>query len=177
MGDNKEYKIIIIDSENASYTNNINTYSFSVNLIQPLRDVYKIKVLHAAVSIVNSNMLPSASAPIKNLDPIYIDINRYDRTNSAIKSGDDFNYLLYYDSIIIDTNKIIQPSSSAEYTTMFNNFNENEGAYMINPIEPQFSRININLYDKTNTLFTKTLISRCLIKICVYYNTKKITRF
>jgi hypothetical protein len=177
MGDNKEYKIIIIDSENASYTNNINTYSFSVNLIQPLRDVYKIKVLHAAVSIVNSNMLPSASAPIKNLDPIYIDINRYDRTNSAIKSGDDFNYLLYYDSIIIDTNKIIQPSSSAEYTTMFNNFNENEGDFIINPIEPQFNKININLYDKTNTLLTKTKVARFLMKICIYYNTKKLTRF
>lgn len=177
MGDNKEYRIIIIDSENAKYTNDNNVYSFSINLIHPLRDVYKIKVLHAAISIVNSNMLPSATAIIKNLDPIYIDINNYNRTTSGIIKNGDINYVSYYDSIIVDTNKIVPSASLTEYTTMFNNFNENEGDFMINPIEPQFNRININLYDKTNTLLTKTKISRFLMKICIYYNTKKLTRF
>jgi len=174
MEDNREYRVVIIDSANAIF-NDSNIYSFYVNLMQPLRDVYKIKILHAAVSIVNSNMGPGH--PINNLDPIYIDLNNYNRTTGAINTANGINYVSYYDSIIIDTNKIYPAAIASDYTTMFNNFNENEGAYMINPIEPQFSRININLYDKTNTLFTKTLISRCLIKICVYYNTKKITRF
>ena len=176
MEDNKEYKIIIIDSENVKYINNINEYNFSANLMQPLRDVYKIKVLQAAVSIVNSNLIPSNSAPIKNLDPIYIDINNYNRTNSAIIIGGIENYISYYDSIIVDTNKIMQPSAPAESTSMFNNFNENEGDFIINPLE-QLSRINIKLFDKNNNILTKTRVSRFLIKICVYYNLKKLTRF
>lgn len=179
MEGNKDYRIIIIDSENVSYiNNNPNIFSFYVNLAQPIRDVYKIKVLHAAVSIVNSNLLPSSSAIIKNLDPIYIDINNYNRTNSIIiDNNNNINNLYYYDSIIIDTNKIIQPTVLTEYTSMFNNFNDNEGDFIIDPIEPQLGRININLYDKTNSLLTKTKINRFLIKICVYFNKKKITRF
>lgn len=178
MEDNKDYRILIIDSENVLYTNNNpNIFSFYVNLAQPIRDVYKIKVLHAAVSIVNSNLLPSSSAVIKNLDPIYIDINSYNRTNSIIIKDGIANNLYYYDSIIVDTNKIIQPTVLAEYTSMYNNFNDNEGDFIIDPIEPQLGRININLYDKTNSLLTKTKINRFLIKICVYFNKKKITRF
>lgn len=178
MEDNKDYRILIIDSENVIYANNNpNIFSFYVNLAQPIRDVYKIKVLHAAVSIVNSNLLPSSGAAIKNLDPIYIDINNYNRTNSIIINNGIANNLYYYDSIIIDINKVMQPTVLTENTTMFNNFNDNEGDFIIDPIEPQLGRININLYDKTNSLLTKTKINRFLIKICVYFNKKKITRF
>ncbi len=126
MEDNREYRIVIIDSANAIF-NDSNIYSFYVNLMQPLRDVYKIKILHAAVSIANSNMGPGH--PINNLDPIYIDLNNYNRTTGAINTANGINYVSYYDSIIIDTNKIYPTAIASDYTTMFNNFNENEGAF------------------------------------------------
>ena len=43
MEDNKDYRIVIIDSAKANF-NNSNNYSFYVNLMEPLRDVYKIQL-------------------------------------------------------------------------------------------------------------------------------------
>jgi ABC-type oligopeptide transport system substrate-binding subunit len=39
-----------------------------------------------------------------------------------------------------------------DYTTMFNDFNENEGDYYLNPIASQFKRIDIQLKDKNDNI-------------------------
>ncbi len=60
---------------------------------------------------------------------------------------------------------------------MCNDFNENEGNYYLQPIESNFDRIEIKLVNKKNEVITKDFISRVVIKLCVYYNTKKISQF
>ena len=47
--------------------------------------------------------------------------------------------------------------------------------YVLNPVEPSLIKFNITAYDKNNTLLTTTNINKIVIKICVYYNRKKIT--
>jgi hypothetical protein len=56
---------------------------------------------------------------------------------------------------------------------MFNDFNENEGDYYLNPVESQFNRLNIQLRDKNNAIITKSFIDRFVMKLCIYYYTKK----
>ena len=166
-----DYKIILIDTENVNYTGNSNNFSFYVSLSEPLRDVYKIKLLFDAVSILTTNLTDSAKTT--NLDNIYINCNDYDRIRTTIKSN---NNISYFDSIMIDVNKIKNNQGIAE-TTMYNDFNENEGDYYLNPIISQFTRIDIRLLDKNNRIITKDYIKRFVMKLCIYYSKKKISQF
>lgn len=174
-----EYRIILIDSENAIYNNNnTNVYDFSVDILEPLRDVYKIKVLYDGLSIATSNLLDTNTVSIKNLDTVYINLNDYsrikttliDKTNAKIKTD-----LSFFDSITIDLNKIKLNAGITE-TTMFNDFNVNEADFLLNPVASQFNKIRIQLIDKNNNLLTKTFAKRFFMKLCIYYKTKKMTR-
>jgi hypothetical protein len=169
-----DYKIILIDSSNVFYNNGNNNFDFHINFLDPLRDVYKIKILYDAVSF-NTNKLISNTS---NLDIIYVNLNGLDRIRTSIIDPitKDINELYYFDSIMIDKNKI-KINQDVNDTTMFNDFNENEGDYYLKPIASQFNRINIELRNKNNDLITKDYIDRFVMKICIYYNIKKISQF
>ena len=164
-----DYKIVIVDTKNVIYNGNSNNFNFHLNLAEPLRDVYKIKLLYDALSITTSTLLTSFS----NLDSVFINCNDYDRVRTTI--GDNIN-ISYFDSVMIDMNKI-KPSTGSAETTMYNDFNENEGDFYLNPVASQFNRINIQLLDKNNQILTKSLINRFVMKLCIYYNNKKISKF
>ena len=166
-----DYKIILIDTENVIYNGSSNNFNFHVNLAEHLKDVYKIKILFDATSILIANLINQTK--IKNLDTIYINCNDYDRVRTTIENN---NNLSYFDSIMIDLNKIKSNPGVLE-TTMYNDFNEHEGDYYLNPVASQLKRIDIQLLDKKNNIITKDLIKRFVMKLCIYYNRKKISQF
>jgi len=166
-----DYKIILIDTENVSYNGNNSNFSFHINLSDHLKDVYKIKILFDAISIATDKLTNPALTT--NLDTIYINCNDYDRVRTTI--GDNIN-MSYFDSIMIDLNKIKNNQGVSE-TTMYNDFNENEGDYYLNPVISQLKRIDIQLFDKNNKIITKDYIKRFVMKLCIYYNKKKISQF
>lgn len=172
-----DYKIIIIDTQNVIYNQNNTIFDFHINMHESLRDVYKIKILYDAVSFLTSKLDTNINNP-SNLDTIYINLNGYDRVRSYIidQNTQQLNYIRCFDSIMIDKNKV-KINNQIHDTTMFNDFNTNEGDFYLNPIASQFNRINIELRDKNNTLITKSLVDRFVMKLCVYYNTKKISIF
>lgn len=173
-----DYKIILIDSSNVFYTNNdTSKFDFYINFNEPLKDVYKIKILYDAVSFTTIDLHTSANL-VDNLDNIYINLNDYDRVRSYLINPNTKNVtnLQYFDSIMIDTNKV-KAINQIDETTMFNDFNENEGDYYLNPVVSQFNRINIQLRDKNNVIIDKNLINRFVMKLCIYYYTKKISQF
>ena len=176
-----DYKIIIIDTENVFYNGDTNIFDFHIKFHESLRDVYKIKILYDAVSFLTSTLdTPHQNTPNNpaNLDTIYINLNDYDRVRSYIinQNTNTTNYIRCFDSIMIDKNKV-KINSQIHDTTMFNDFNTNEGDFYLNPIASQFNRINITLRDKNNNLITKSLVNRFVMKLCVYYNIKKISIF
>jgi hypothetical protein len=173
-----DYKIILIDSSNVFYTNNnTSNYDFYINFNEPLKDVYKIKILYDAVSFTTTKLHTHENL-VNNLDNIYINLNDYDRVRSYLinHTQNTITNLQYFDSIMIDTNKV-KAIKDINETTMFNDFNENEGDYYLNPVVSQFNRINIQLRNKNNVIVTKTLINRFVMKLCIYYYTKKISQF
>jgi len=171
-----DYKIVLIDSSNVFYTDdNTNNFDFYIKLTDPLKDVYKIKVLYDSVSFQKSVLKLSTT---KNLDQIYVNLNSYDRVRSFLIDPVTKvqNPLRYFDSIMIDKCKIKDIKDVTEIT-MFNDFNENEGDYYLNPVESQFNRLNIQLRDKNNAIITKSFIDRFVMKLCIYYYTKKVSQF
>jgi len=167
-----DYKIIIVDSSNVFYNNGIANFDFHINLSDTLKDVYKIKILYDAVSFQREILQFNT----KNLDTIYINLNDYDRVRTSLIVDNNIKYLNYFDTIMIDKNKV-KLNDGFPDITMFNDFNENEGDFYLNPIASQFKRIDIQLRDKNNEIITKTLIDRFVMKICIYYYTKKISQF
>jgi hypothetical protein len=164
-----DYKIIIIDTNNVIYNGNSNIFNFYLNLPEPLKDVYKIKLLYNALSI-NTDILLNK---FNNLDSVFINCNDYDRVRTTIGNNKNISY---FDSVMIDMNKI-KPSTGSDYTTMYNDFNENEGDFYLNPIVSLFKRIDIQLLNKNNEIITKEDINRFVMKLCIYYNKKKISQF
>jgi len=175
--DSIEYKIIIIDSDQVHYTNNnTNVFDFYVDILEPMRDVYKIKVLYDALSIPLAN-LTTSPPKFDNLDTVYVYLNDYSRIKtSLITSGKPDTDLSYFDSITIDLNKI-KINQGINKITMFNDFNVNEADFILNPIAPQFNKINIQLRKKNNELLDKTYAERFFMKLCIYYKTRKNSRF
>ena len=169
-----DYKIILIDSSNVVYNNDNNNFDFHINFHESIKDVYKIKILYDAVSFTTDTLRDNTV----NLDIIYVDLNSYDRIISYIidPNTNAQNYLSYFDSIMIDKNKV-KLNTGFNDTTMFNDFNENEGDFYLNPVASQFNRINIQLRNKNNEIITKQLINRFVMKLCIYYYTKKISQF
>jgi len=178
MADICNYKIILIDSDNVIYNEASNIYNFHIKLSDNIRDVYKLKVLFDAISIPSSNLTNPLLT--KNLDNIYINLNDYDRvkSNAIDKNGNSVTRNNYFDSIMIDLNKVKTTSiPGINEITMYNDFNENEGDFYLKPIESNFNLINIKLLNINNEYITKTYVSRFVMKLCIYYNTKKISQF
>ena len=167
-----DYKIILIDSSNATFTGSTTDYSFYVNLIEPLRDVFQIKIIYSALSIPATTL--SNTALIKNLDSVFIDLNNYNRLTTVLnKSQGITTNISYFDSIMIDTTN---DTKTQGMTTLYNDFNSSENIYKINPTVPQLTRLNFNLYDKNNDIIKTNLISRFVMKIAVYYSNCKGSR-
>jgi hypothetical protein len=155
----EDYKIITIDSLNANF-NSANIFDFYINLDEPLRNVYKINVI-----TILADVPQIASSFFSPLDPIYININDFNRLISKKNN----NNLYYFDSLIVEnliTSRI----------TIKNDYNTIDNIYHLNPIEPQLKRFNIRILDKNNEKITTTNITRIIIKLGVYYNNKKSTR-
>ena len=132
----EDYKIITIDS---SYNNfiNSNLYDFYMNLDEPLRNVYKINIITILVDVPLTT--PAFFSP---LDPIYININDYNRLISK-KEG---NNIYYFDSLIVE-------NLITSRMTIKNDYNTSDHIYHLNPLEPQLTRFNIRVFDKNNTIW------------------------
>jgi len=170
--DTMDYKVILVDSSNANFLNTPTNYSFYVNLTEPLRDVYKIKIIYSALSIPATTL--SNDTIITNLDSVFIDLNNYNRLTTVLKNSKNIlTNISYFDSIILDTG---DNKKTTGLVTIYNDFNSSENEYYVNPIVSQLNRLDINLYDKNNNVLTSSIVSRFVMKICVYYNNCKNSR-
>ena len=172
FNDTMDYKVILIDSSNAHFKDTPSKYSFYVNLTEPLRDVYKIKIVYSALSIPSGTL--SDTSLITNLDSVFIDLNNYNRLATVLKNSKNIlTNISYFDSIVIDTS---DDKKATGLITIYNDFNSSENEYYVNPILSQLSRLDINLYDKNNDILTSSIVSRFVMKINIYYNNCKSTR-
>ena len=79
-----DYKIIVIDSTVSKFVNN-GLCEFYIDLDEPLRNVYKIKIITILANIYNSSVKLN-----NDLESIYIDLNNYNRLISK-KLGTQIN--------------------------------------------------------------------------------------
>lgn len=157
----KDHKIIVIDSINAIFPTT-GVCDFYINLDEPLRNVYKIKILASLVNIKNNSSINA------DLESIYIDLNNYNR---IVAKGSNNNNIYYFDSLIIEN------AVNTGNSTIKNDYNNADIEYSLNPIEPQITRFRVQLFNKNNVLLSTTSdVNRYVMKLGIYYNNKKSTR-
>ena len=76
-----DYKIIIIDTSNVIYNGDSNNYNFHLNLAEPLKDVYKIKLLYDA----NEGFAKGYNTALRQVDAHY-----YVLLNSDVEVSDNW---------------------------------------------------------------------------------------
>lgn len=168
-----DYKIITVDSAFSTFKDS--NWEFYFNLDEPLRNVFKINVITMFININNSYVNNTVDANnnkvISTLDPIYINVNNYNRlisyaNNSIIKVFDSF--------LILDQ----LPTTVNATTTIKNEYVHSDSFFTLNPIDPQLIRFNVKLINKNNLIFSKSdnYINRFVMKLGIYYNNKKTTR-
>lgn len=184
--------IVNIDSLNAIYNNNT-LYDFYIDIQEPIKNVMYIKILETNIVLdAHGTTDPNGyinDLQILDLDPIYINLNEYDRMTANIGTG---YAIKCFDSIIIDkSTKIVEydiassgGSTSAKLSFSStkqlnsNGFDvDDPNVFIINPMEPNLKRFNIKLLDKLNRVINKNNVGRFTMKLCIYYSRKKFTMY
>jgi len=171
--------IIFIDTDNALY--NDSTYlDFYVDILQPIKNVVYVKIIQSSITI-DHNIILSEGA-INDNDPIYIMMNDYKRISSFIRDTptSEGNLFKFFDMINIDLTKTYHLTKNFNITNLptlltYKNeypnhtFDANDtSVYLLNPIEPNLKRFNIEIRDKKNNLIAKNDIGSFKMTICVY---------
>lgn len=174
--------IIYIDSDDTTGNavfNNVSVYDFYVDILEPIRSVMYIKIIRCAI-ILNPNAKLNGN-DISDEDPIYIRVNDYNRCISVIKGN------------VVKCFEIVNITKTKTYTIMNNTglspiitdvahyteypqsaFDVNDtSVYVMNPVEPNLKRFNIQLYDKNNNILTKDNVKLLKLTLCVYSKSRK----
>jgi hypothetical protein len=180
-------KIVYINSSNSTFLNNL-YYDFYFNMMDPILNVVYIKVMKCEVILDPRHRLNSND--IKNIDPIFIDVNGYDRFVTSLDTVID-----RYSSNMIDRQKNIKyfeqininkiekygtgnvheaVAFNTEYSGTGCNINDTN-MFVLDPIEPKLRRFNIRLYDKNYNMIDRNNLSLFTMTLCIYSKRKKVT--
>lgn len=167
--------IIYINSDDVNLFD-ANTFTFSVDLLEPIRDVVYIKIMKSEI-IVNPTSTINGNT-ITDTDPIFVTLNNYKRISTVI-SG---NNTKFFDQININLSEkfpsMVLPNTfiafKNESSSSYNSGDPN--LFILNPMESNLKKLNFALYDKKNVIVNKNDIKRFNTTLCVYHTRRKISR-
>jgi len=171
-------KLVYINSINVPADNFIGgtNFDFFYNLEDAVRGAVYIKLLKAEVSLnpgVNINGVAVADG-----DPIYVSLKKYNRMSVSILG----KLLKCFEVITLNiyekygTGSL--PGKEVPFKTEYTGIGCNPldtNTFILDPIEPNLKRIDVQLYDKNYNLIPKSLIKYFTLTLCIYSTRKKIT--
>lgn len=168
--------IIYINSKDVN-TFDTNTFSFSVDLIEPIRDVVYIKIIKSEI-ILNPTSTINGNT-IGDTDPIFVSLNSYKRISTVIAG----NNTKFFDQVNINLSDkfptMVLPNSLMAFRNETSSSSYNIGdpnLFILNPMESSLKKLNFTLFDKNNIVVNKADIDRFNTTICVYHNRMKLSR-
>lgn len=166
--------IIYINSSNSIY-NNTTDQKFYFDMIDTLKNVVHIKILKSEVLLNPS--LTLNNNPIYDTDPIFINVNNYNRISTNI-NGNNANYFELIQMNLTEKFGINIPNAVISFQNEYkstSSYTDDINTFVLNPIEPNLKRLDIALYDKNNNILSKNDIKRFNMILCIYHERKKIT--
>lgn len=169
--------VIYINTDNVTYYKS-DVYDFYYDLLEPIKDAVYVKLMRSEV-ILNPKGTINGQA-ILDSDPIFVDLRDYNRISTNLGGRN----IKCTDVILLNISEKFGPNDApnkeiafkSDYTSMSCNPNDTN-MIVLNPIEPNFKRFNIQLYDKTGTIISKNSLSKFTMIVCVYHKRRKVTQF
>ncbi len=171
-----EKTFVYINSSNCYYLNNTEQRFYTV-LSDPIKNASYIKIIKTDV-IINPHKTINSNT-VDDEDPIYISLKNYERINTTINGG-NYKFFEVINLNISDKFGNNKPNADVsfkkEYTSMSCNINDANN-FVLNPVDPNLNRFDIELYDKNGIIIPIDELSKFTMTLCVYSNRKKITMF
>ena len=132
------------------------------------------------VIILNPNATLNGNSVVDD-DPIYVRVNDYYRCLSVIKGNSvkcfEIINISKTKTYSIRNNTSLSPAVTdvayyTEYPQSALDINDTS-VYVLNPVEPNLKRFNVQLYDKNNNLISKSDIKAFKMTLCIYSKPKK----
>lgn len=174
-GNTFDKTIIYLDNINAEFANPTEC-NFYIDIQNIIKSVLYIKILSCSIDIEPAD-------GISNNDPIYVALNDYNRASSVINGARTRFFVAVplvftnsqncsiVNSVATVQNKLIF-SGNVEYKT---DFDKNDASvYVLNPMEPNLRKFNIQLYDKNNNILQRNALLNFKLTLCVYSSNKKL---
>lgn len=169
--------VIYMNTDNMSIYNS-NTFDMYYELIEPVKDAVYIKVMRTEVFLNPSGTINDA--PIHDGDVIFVDLKDYNRVianlNGLNMKCTDYILLNLSEKFGDKNVPNKEISFKSEYSSMSCNPNDTN-MIVLNPVEPSFKRFNIQLYDKTGKIISRSSISKFTMIVCIYHKRRKTTQF
>jgi len=168
--------VVYVNSSNATFLTN--DFDMTFDLMEPIKNavfvmISKTEILLNPTQTINNNA-------IEDGDSIFIRVKNYERIHTNINGNNikcfDQVTLNLSDKFGIDNvpNKNILFRS--EYGSTVCDIND-INTYVLNPVDPNFRKIDIRLYDKNFNIIPKGSIKKLVMVLCIYHSRKKLTQF
>lgn len=169
--------VIYMNTSNVNFYKN-DAYDFYYDLLEPIKDAVYIKLMRSEVFLNPTKTINDKT--IEDGDPVFIDLRDYNRISTNLGG----NNIKCTDMILLNISEKFgsndtpdkQIAFKSDYTSMSCNPNDTN-MIVLNPVEPNFKRFNIQLYDKSGQIISKTSISKFTMIVCVYHKRRKATQF
>lgn len=169
--------LIYINSDNATFTNQTG-FEINFDLTEPIKNALYMMNVKSEIVLNPTQTINGKS--IEDGDPIFIRVKDYYRlmTNiggNNIKCFDYININLTdkFGADAIPNKDIMFKSDNTSTKCCVNDIN----TYVINPVDPNFKRIDVHLYDKDYNLIPRSNIKKFSMVVCIYHSRKKLTQY
>lgn len=166
---------------------------FNINLLEPLRDVVYIMILKTEITLIKNKKAqePNEVFRINDVEfgtnthgieiyPIHVHINDFKRHSCVVSKNENEKHIAkYFEHIPVNINSAL---ASTQNIATFGNqtfatfHRNNQNVHVLNPIEPNLQRLNFELRDKYDDPIDKSNISHFNMTLCIYQNSRRISR-
>ena len=164
--------IVYLNSSNTIFNNNL-LFDCYFDLTEPIRDAVFIKLLKTELVLNPTNNINGNV--VNDTDPIFVVFKQYHRVSSSIIVNGSYQQIKCFE--VIPLNFGHNPPNSfltfkQEYTSTGCNIND-INTHVLNPVEQNLKRFDIQLYDKNYNIIPKSSIKNFNMSLCIYSNKRK----
>lgn len=180
-------KLVYVSSKNSTFfDNSVNSvFDFYYNMQESIRNVVYIKIMKCEV-VLNPHpdfydYNTGNEKKIQDTDPIFVNVKGYNRLYANIDAGKNIKC---FEQITLNMSEKFgkdahnPPNSDfsfkTEYTSTGCSIND-INTIVLDPVEPNLTRFDVQLYDKNYNIIAKDKITVFNMILCIYSKRKKST--
>ncbi len=169
--------IVYINSSNANYYNNTD-FNINFSMAEPIKNA--VYVMISKIELLLNPTLTINGLSIEDGDPIFVAVKNYERIHTNIGGNNvkcfdqvTLNLSDKFGGNAIPNQNILFRSEYGSTVCDINDIN----TYVLNPVDPNLKRFDIQLYDKNYKIIPKSNIKKFIMVLCIYHSRKKLTQF